>query len=109
MASAELPKIILICDKCHKRKGPVSATHSGCGGDEASCTCDDADAAQDSQEFDSVHLSPYNLANDDESKAGDPSTAEKQPIGGYAGKRLLSLLASVPSDLQPLVSTSLLA
>ena len=71
----------------------MSATHSGCGGDEANCTCDeDAYAAPESQESesDSVHLSPYNSANDDESKADAPSTAEKQPTGGCAGKRLLS-------------------
>ena len=37
-----------------------------------------------------MHLSPYNSSNDDESKADAPSTAEKQPFGGYADKRLLS-------------------
>ena len=69
----------------------MSATHSGCGGDEANCTCDE-DAAPESQESDSVHLSPYKSVNDDESKADAPSssTTEKQPTGGYAEKRLLS-------------------
>ena len=89
MASAELPKIIMFCDKCKKRKGPVSATHRGCGGDEANCTCEE-DAAPESQESDSVHLSPYNSANEEEHKADAPSTAEKQPTGGYLGKRLLT-------------------
>ena len=33
---------------------------------------------------------PYNSANDNDSKEEAPSTVEKQPTGGYAGKRLLS-------------------
>ena len=88
--SAELPKIIMFCDKCKKRKGLVSATHRGCGGDEANCTCEEDIAAPESQESDSVHRSPMRDASDDESKADAPSTAEKQPTGGYLGKRLLT-------------------
>ena len=90
MASVKLSKIIMFCDKCHKRKGPVSSSHNGCGGDEANCTCGEADAAPESQESDSVHLSPYNSSNGEEHKEGAPSTAEKQPTGGYASKRLLA-------------------
>ena len=115
MASAELPKIIMFSDKCKKRKGPVSATHRGCGGDEANCTCEE-DAAPGSQEFDSVHLSPYILANEEAHKEGAPSTVEKQPTGRYLGKRLLSpaqeavvVFVGVSSNSQPLVSTSLRA
>ena len=89
MASTELSKIIMFCDKCKKRKGPVFATHRGCGGDRENCTCKE-DAAPESQESDSVHLSPYNSANEEEQKEGAPSTVEKQPTGGYLGKRLLS-------------------
>ena len=89
MASVELPKVIMFCDKCKKRKGPVSAMHRDCGGDEANCTCEE-DAAPESQESDSVHLSPYNSGNEEEHKEGALSTVEKQPTGGYLGKRLLS-------------------
>ena len=90
MASAEVPKIIMFCDKCKKRKGPVSATHRGCGGDEANCTCEEEVAVPESQESDSVHRSPLRDESDDDSKADAPSTAEKQPTGGYLGKRLLT-------------------
>ena len=45
MTSAELPKIIVFYDKCYTRKGPVFATHSGCGGDEANCACGETNAA----------------------------------------------------------------
>ena len=81
---------IIFCHTCHKRKGRVSATHSGCGGDEASCNCDDADPPPDSQESETVHQSPYNSSNDDDSKADAPSTAEKQPTRHYAGKPMLT-------------------
>ena len=90
MASVELPKIITFCDKCKRRKGPVSATHRGCGGDEANCTCEEEVAVPESQESDSVHRSPLRDESDDDSKADAPSTAEKQPTGGYLGKRLLT-------------------
>ena len=71
MASVEVTKIITFCDKCKRRKGPVSATHRGCGGDEANCTCEEEVAVPESQESDSVHRSPLRDESDDDSKADE--------------------------------------
>ena len=90
MASVEVPKIITFCDKCKRRKGPVSATHRGCGGDEANCTCEEDLAAPESQESDSVHRSPMREESDEDSRPDAPSTVEKLDSGGYMGKRLLT-------------------
>ena len=40
-ARPTLTTAISFCQTCNKRKGTVSATHSGCSRDEASCTCDE--------------------------------------------------------------------
>ena len=82
--------VSLFCQTCHKRTGPVSSTHSNCGGNESSCKCHEEDKLPESQESE-THGSPYHSSQEQETIVNDaPMTAEKPAPGEYTGNRMLS-------------------
>ena len=80
---------IIFCIKCQKRKGPVSTTHSRCGGDEASCQCEDIVAVEQPADH-----TPYQSSQEDDGVEDDvveqPRTVEKPAPSSDPRKRLLS-------------------
>jgi hypothetical protein len=69
---------ISFCKVCKKREGPVSATHSNCGGDEAFCTCSEVMPNRDPQvqqhpetEIISTAHSQYESSSEDEFNDAD--------------------------------------
>jgi len=81
--------VSLFCQTCHKRTGPVSSTHSNCGGDESSCKCHEEEELPESQESE-THGSPYHSSQEQETIVNEtPMTAEKREPGDYTGNRML--------------------
>jgi hypothetical protein len=83
--------MIQFCSTCEKRKGPVSSTHAGCGGDEATCKCANENVQPKPKEL-ATYRSPHHSSDDQDEKEmpSSPSTAEKKATYSHRGKRPLS-------------------